>query len=341
MTLAPPRPTAPARAVVPVIDRIAAECEVLSADAVRCAGTEVHRPADAPVAGDSWSSATLAGRLYLRYHLGVPGADARPADHRPAFTREDPRLGAALRRANACSDSWEPGWRMVGSDGPDGRVVVRDGLRLFVTRGEVRPFEAPPGSPVEVRFPADRPFASPGFFLTVSSRGPAQAPEGVARWYVAVTAGSAPGLFGAMTSALEGMGVRFVMKVLNDPAEYPRPDAAVVYVPRADVARLAPTVFGVVSGFELQERVPSFARRLAGGLAIADDPPSTGHPMSFGQHRCALVARGLVAAGPGSTPAERRAAVLESFATEGVDPARPHLNPGVPEFDLEEPSWPS
>jgi hypothetical protein len=230
---------------------------------------------------------------------------------------------------------------MAGVDGPDGRVVVRDGLRLFVARGEVRPFEAPLEAPVEVRFPADRPFASPGFFLTVSSRGPAGSPDGVARWYVAVTAASAPGLFGAMTSALEDLGARFVMKVLNDPARYPRPDAAVVYVPRSDVPRVAPAVLDVAlaRGVEREERVPSFARRLAGGLAIADDPPSTGRPMSFGQHRCALVARGLVAAGPGSTPAQRLAAVLESFAAAGIDPSRPHLNPGAPEFDLEEPSW--
>ena len=321
------------------LDRIAEECEVRADDAFRCGAIDVRRPADAAAGAAPWLPRALATALYRHYYLGIPDAAPAAPDRRPVFAREDPSLGRRLRAANASVAHWEEGWEVVAG-GPEGFLVSRQGLRLHVTEDEVRPARPAIGAPVAVRFPADRPYASPGFYLTVSSRGPVAPAEGLARWYVAVTAEGAPALFGAVTWSLDALGVRFVAKVLNDPASYPRPDAGVVYVRRCDVGRVAPALLGIAAEHAgaLDNRVPSFTRRLRRGLAIADDPSSTGRPMSFGQHRCGVIARGLVAAGAESTADARRLAILDAIRAESLDPDRLHLNPHTPEFAIEEAS---
>ena len=63
------------------------------------------------------------------------------------------------------------------------------------------------------------------------------------------------------------------------------------------------------------------------GLAVADDP---GDGRSFGQHRCQLIAKGLVrsAAGKSSRFEHRFKAVVDRFAEEGLSAAAPWLKAG-------------
>ena len=68
------------------------------------------------------------------------------------------------------------------------------------------------------------------------------------------------------------------------------------------------------------------------GIALADEPRAGG---GFGRERCRVLATGLVTAGPGAGPDERRAAVLRSLTDACLDPAALHLDPGNPDFELE------
>lgn len=164
--------------------------------------------------------------------------------------------------------------------------------------------------------------------FVVSAGGP---DSDAASCYLHLHPGTAPESFARLVSALDGYGVGFRAELAGDPAACLRADSAVVTVRRED----APTVARVAlrlqqrAPFALAPSVPVFARRLAPGVAIADEP---GTATRFGRHRCRLVAAGLVAAGPGAGPVARRAAVLQTLTAVGLDPAALHLNPGNREF---------
>jgi hypothetical protein len=77
----------------------------------------------------------------------------------------------------------------------------------------------------------------------------------------------------------------------------------------------------------LRPTTPMFTKRVARGLAVAEDP---GDGRSFGQHRCQLVAEGLVHAHEaGKTAlADLTDAIAARFADEGLLVTRPWLNAG-------------
>jgi hypothetical protein len=143
--------------------------------------------------------------------------------------------------------------------------------------------------------------------------------------------GTAPEVFGRLVAALDGYGIGFRAELAGDPAACARADTAVVTVARDDASALARLALRVQqrAPFVFAPSVPAFTRQLAPGVGIADE---SGAGTTFGRHRCRLVAAGLVEAGHGAGPAQRRAAVLRSLVTAGLDPAAPHLNPGKAEF---------
>lgn len=144
--------------------------------------------------------------------------------------------------------------------------------------------------------------------------------------------GTAPDVFARVVTTLDGYGLGFRAELAGDPAACRRADTAVVTVRRDDVPAVARVAQRLCerAPFALAPSVPAFTRRIARGVALADQPGGA----SFGWHRCGLVAAGLVAAGPGAGPAARRAAVLTALGAAGLDPAAPHLEPGHPEFRL-------
>jgi hypothetical protein len=316
------------------IDRIAEEVYLLSEREYVCAGTTRTMPARGATAPKRWLVAALRSELYRHYYLGeaIETEDAA-IDRRPVFAREDAAFGRVLRAANQCRGYFETGWRIVRPfDRAEVALVEKDGLRLSVRAQEIEPAG---DTTVRVRFPADRPYASPGYYFTIGSAGvPSAAP--LARWYFHVRSTGAAALLESLTARLDEAGRPFMFKVLNDPAAFTRPDAAVLYTPRTTVSHDAPAVFAArASAAEhFGERVPAFTRRIAPGLAIADEPPQSGQPVSFGQHRCGILARGLVVAGALATADERRAAMREAVAAEGLRLEALHLNAGQAEFEV-------
>jgi len=143
----------------------------------------------------------------------------------------------------------------------------------------------------------------------------------------------APEVFGRLVTALDGYGLGFRAELRGEPGVPERTGSVVVTVARSDAAALARVALRMRqrSPFVFGRSVPAFTRPLAPGIAIADEP---GTGADFGRHRCRLVATGLVAAGSGAAPGERRAAVLRALTDASLDPAALHLNPGNPEFDL-------
>jgi len=264
--------------------------------------------------------------VYWRHYLGV---EPSVGDRRLPMAREDRAYTARLQDADGGRAVWDAGWRVVRS-GADHVILasVADGVHIRATRDEITHLDGG----VLVRFPTERRHASPGFYLTTGLAGPA--PRHPVRWYINASAADTPSMLAGLVGGLDSAEVAFTVKTLNDPAAHPRPDATVLYGSRGDARTFATIIAGATLGVHLRGAVPAFTRRLAAGVAVADEPSWADTPVSFGQHRCHLVVAGLMAAGVASTGADRARAISEAFRAEGLDPARPHLAPGAFEIDL-------
>lgn len=272
---------------------------------------------------------TLGSRLYSDFFLkgrAVPsGWDVRssPAGRAPFI--------AGLSAANTGSGYWADGWR-VRSRGDDGNVVVaRRGLELTVAGGDC---SAPPepGRAVSLRFPKELRSMSPGYYVACGDRPPAdEGPHVLIRLYWNLRESGAVPFVRLATSRLNGAGVPFRLKVVNDPRGFTRCDAAVIYLLDPDFARardLVESVYEEVSP-HLDAMTPALTKRLAPGLGLAEDP---GGEESFGQCRCRQLAEGIVGA------YERRARRIEDrlalvaarFAEDGVDTGEPYRTAGGP-----------
>ncbi|HST61090.1 MAG TPA: T3SS effector HopA1 family protein [Longimicrobium sp.] len=315
-------------ALLPVIRAV----EILSPTAVRVAGERMERapatPADAATAESGavllpLLTEALYGRAYAR-RLGWP-------DTPRAATDDD--LLPLLTAANPGRERWEAGWQ-VKQALSTGRVVAeRYGATRFLWPGEFLASDAP-GTPPRagVRITVWRPRESatlqPGFYF-VFGEAAWEDDVPLLRVYWNATPAGAPALTAALAGTLNRWGLPFRYKCLSRSGLYPRTDSAVLYVARRSwplVRELVAQVHRTVAG-GLDADVPLFARRLARGMAAAEDP-GTGE--SFGMHRCRLVADGLWAAWrAGRTGTrERLAAVRDAFARAGVSVDRPWLNAG-------------
>ena len=241
---------------------------------------------------------------------------------------------AALSAANSGRGTWEPHW-LIGETDKDGRVaVIKDGLTFWAHLTGLRPRgdRLIRGEYCRVHISKEIRGLVPGFYVAVGDSDEDDQRDDVEpllRLYWHLTASVAVSYMGAATAHLNRAGVPFRTKVINDPAAYRRADAGVIYFGRRNLDRVRDALAAVYRTIErgLRPEVPLFTKWLAPGLGLAEDP---GSRLSFGQHRCRLVARALWCAfqngkhGCGA----RAAMVADLFSEEGVDPERPYLQPG-------------
>jgi hypothetical protein len=298
--------------------------------------------------------AALGAVLYDEWHAGLTpearearggrnGAAAGPASSRRDRAFED-RLTAATPHTLTPVDA-------VVRPGPEprgdtllaelGRVLVRVPTASVRTQGAVGPDRH-----ARLDLPAVRPALSPGFLLLDGPCGGLSGGAGrpVLRMYVHLTdPDAAPGVWRTLLAALAARSARYRAKVLSRPWSYPRRDALVVYLEGAD----APSAAGLadeVTGLPGVGRETSvFAHEVAPGVALAWEPADNrpGRPgKSFGQHRAAAVAEGLLrhahdpdatdgflrpaAADPAGADAARE--VHRCLRAAAVDPAEPARN---------------
>jgi len=328
-----------ADAVLPVIRSV----EILSPTAVAVAGERVERapanPAEAAQAdGGAVMMPMLTEALYSRCY-----ARALSWPPSPSVPGPDDDLTPALSAANPGRERWEPGWR-VKQALSTGRVVAeRHGAARFLWPGEFLASDAPgtppmPGVRVTVWRPRESATLQPGFYY-VFGEGAWEDEAPLLRLYWNVSPAGVPALTATLAATLNRWGVPFRYKCLSRRSLYPRTDSAVLYAARRSwplLRELAEQVHRARAA-ELGNDTPLFARRLARGLALAEDP-GTGD--SFGMHRCRLVAEGLWTAwraGRRGTR-ERLAAVRDAFSRAGVSLDRPWMSAASPHrYDGEAP----
>jgi hypothetical protein len=120
----------------------------------------------------------------------------------------------------------------------------------------------------------------------------------------------------AVTAAMLDTDLPWLLACSTDPRRLRRAGAAVLHLPAAEnitfdlVARLLPT---------LRPGSPALCEPIAPGMAVSEDP---GFGLSFGRHRCAIVADALADRDGGPL-----AAVAAAFVANGLDPRAPHRSP--------------
>ncbi|MFI2608870.1 T3SS effector HopA1 family protein [Kitasatospora sp. NPDC018619] len=295
---------------------------------------------DLVVAADTWSElrSALAGLLYERWHAGIARREGPARLPRRSASFESELIAATGHtRTVAAGVLRSP----VGAaeDGADAPVRVELGRVLVGVRaGAVRP-DGPPavGRPCLVELPAVRPALSPGFLLVDGPGGAPVAAGEVLRLYVHLAEpGAAPPVWRALLERLAGLGVRYRAKVLSRPWTYPRRDAVVVYLDAGD-AGAAPLLAEAVAGLPgIAAEASVFASPLRPGVALAWEPRDGRDGWggrSFGQHRAAAVADGVVrrAADPAGPPlAEQVARALHEASASPAEPARNLGSPALP-----------
>jgi len=272
---------------------------------------------------------TLYQRLYCR--------PSRGASVVRASTRASRVFVDELSRANCGAGTWEPGW-VVNAVEDDGTLVVhkqRDDLTLWARPQEFRPADGTVGvgSTGRVHLGKELREMLPGYYTALGDADhPADYGErsvGIVRLYWHLTSAIAPSWIHELTRTFNAAGVPFRAKVQSNPAGYFRADSAVLYIAHTDltaVMRLVPELHQSVAA-HLRPTTPMFTKRLAPGLAVAEDP---GDGRSFGQHRSELVADGLIRAFERESTAwdDVVDAIASRFAEDGLAITRPWLNAG-------------
>lgn len=277
-------------------------------------------------------------RLYIDFFaVGAP----RPSQDRTA--RGGRRMAEQLAGANGGIGSFDDGWTYRRRDGAR-HVVERNGLMLWVDDDDLRVAgavaNADPGDVVAVRWAKDAPIISPGFYMALGDHGfAAPRPQPLDRFYLNVPPAGAVTLMGQATSRLNGAGLPFRLKIVDDPDGYDRCDTAVLVVQRRDRDRAFDEVWGIHTAIaaHLRAGTPALAKRLAPGLAFAEDP---GGGRSFGAHRCDLIAAAVVDAFErGIVGVHGRLEVVRRhFAAAGVSLDAPHLGGDRPSVSVGDPT---
>jgi hypothetical protein len=263
----------------------------------------------------------LAEQLYAVFHTGMPDPGLSKVHLKPTRWLE-------LAMAEVVPHTSTPVAAVFREDGGQRLLVEWDGVLVWLPRYAAGNGRLPPvGDPIPLLVPPARPGLSPGFLLATGSVAPDFTGPPL-RVYVHLTdADDAIAAWQSTLIRLEQEQVGYQAKVLVRAGQYPRRDAMVVYLPpdSADAARLVTDAVRDASG--LGHTTSLFAERLAPGVAKGWEPTDRRFGwsgLSFGLHRCKVLARALLDSAATGEP--RESTITTAFLAAGIDPENPALN---------------
>jgi hypothetical protein len=257
----------------------------------------------------------------------------------------DPIHVEALSKANSGSGYDEEGWEVCAlnkSDDDDGRkvglvVVSKDsGMQLFVQPHELSMQEKhhshyTVGMKVAVRLPKEMRGISPGFYMALSNTPfpkNGKKEEQMVIFYWNLSPQGAVIFMRLATIAMNKSKLPFKLKALDNPNRFnSRCDTVVVYISKSDyksILGLLQKIYPSVMPF-LREQIPLFTKRIAISVGLAEEPDNG---ESFGQHRCRLLADGLIRAYEKGDRfrEERIQSVINRFDEDKINLDKPFLN---------------
>ena len=261
-------------------------------------------------------------------------ADTSPTESSTDNT-SDENLIPILTAANNSRGRWEKDW-VVSRIELSGQVLLeKDGrsrvlhLNDFATDGVVDS-NLEPGNTTTLRLDAESVTWQPGFFVAFGEHPAIDESESrLVRFYWNVRSEGAPPLLSVLSERLNKFQIPYQLKCPAYSSGFHRSDSLVLYVDRRyyDIsARLIGELYhGVVAS--LDDTVPAFTKKLAQGLALAEDP-GTGE--SFGASRCRILAEALLKCHRAGIDNEavKIALVIQDYEAVGIDLRLPYLSPG-------------
>lgn len=280
--------------------------------------------------------------LYTAVYVTGNPEGASPALDAAATRPIAPATIEAVRRANPTRTYWSPQW-IVESIGTDGSVTARRRLsrRTFRAGGFVA-YDRPGasvdvGARIAVLWTKESTVSQAGYYHCFGETPPDSWESSlVGRFYFHVDEKTAPAVVGVVAGVLNRFCVPFQMKCNLRLDRLARTDGVVLYVASRRCAAVTRMLGDRAAELRdlVTDPVPLFALRLDRGVAYADDPANG---ESFGQDRCAVIARGLVQAWlAGRTDSDARfETIREEWLRAGLSMDHPYLRPRVanpPEF---------
>jgi len=224
-----------------------------------------------------------------------------------------------LSRSNRGTGCMDTGWRIIQRREASA-VVTKNGLTIEVPGRDLI-------GATFVRLPKERFGYSPGFYAALSNRAFASNVPSFRVYWNLRPSGAEPFVMHA-TQLLNRMGIAYRLKVIGDPMRFTRCDAAVLYLLKRDAAKAFAAIDSLRRRLSrhLKPSTPVFAKPIAPGVAVAEQPPGG---ESFGAHRCGIVAKALVDSYfEGEHDVDvRLSRIIKTFAKAGISLDRPHLNP--------------
>lgn len=326
------------------LKRIVEAVEITSADSFTFAGRQFSTAANAAqqrhgIGGQSHPLVSLLEQTFYQ-HCYTRTFEGRLSDeqHRPEGEEE---LVPTLSAANSSRERWDAGWQIYQVL-PSGQILAhKNGLTRALWPGEFISLDAPglaprPGLNISVFFMRESTVMQPGFYFAFGEAQDGGDTSSMVRFYWNVRPEGAAALVSALTRRLNRFQVPFRLKCLSNSAYFKRHDTSVLFTDKRFyhiTSRLLSGAYREISE-HLRAPAPLFTKRLADGLALAEEP-YTGE--SFGMQRCRMLAEGVVGAHAKGlhAPAARLEEVTRQFERYGITLERPHLNPGsVDRYDF-------
>jgi HopA1 effector protein family len=242
-----------------------------------------------------------------------------------------------LSKANCGSGTLEPGWVIKGIH-TNGRLLVhRDGLTISALREEFFPKsgQIKPGRVGFLKVAKESKRLSPGFYVALGNASKKFKIDKLVRIYWNISSSGSIFLMKYITHELNRIDMPFQFKILNDPRHFSRADAAVLYIEKKYLKKSLTSLQRIYESIKLflKNPTPIFAKRIASGIAIAEDP-STGE--SFGQHRCRILAEALLNHQKVQHLSRQNFLGIQNYCRNyGFDLDQPHINPGsIDDYDL-------
>lgn len=236
-------------------------------------------------------------------------------------------------KANQSRSRLESGWRIWQILAPDRFIAYKEDRFKIVAAGD---FLNSGGSgvpllretPIDIFFPAGSGALQPAFYFVFGERtADSQDEYQLLRIYFNIENSGAASLVETVSANFNRRQIPFHFKCLKNAQQYERSDAAVLYISKRywHIARLTLIDIQRIIKSYLREETPLFTKRLAPGIAIAEDP---GDGNSFGLHRCRLLAESLwISYLNGEFTAPVRLTRLKSYFRRcGLDLSKPYLN---------------
>jgi hypothetical protein len=148
----------------------------------------------------------------------------------------------------------------------------------------------------------------------------------ITRIYWNIASDGAIPLLKSLTAELNNRNIPFQFKTLKNENNYARTDAGVLYLDKTDILKARNALSAVYDNIKahLKPQVPLFAKRLASGVSLAEDPANG---ESFGQNRTRLFAEAICDFHMRDTSIleEKIRYVQRYFETHDIDFNKPYL----------------